>query len=285
MSRSVERQPNEKPGVPSAKEREAAKLRLANQRDQGVTPKVDVEALPYAIPALVASYARCGSNFLQNVLQKSTGLSNRSIYRRSKKTEPGEGVLTVKSHALTPEFMLVEWQRKVDVLPRPERIVLLQRDPRDTIISFLSYAIANGRDDLTQENFLDATGSFHLDPETSGYPRVNEKVRMTFLESYQMYIRHWFMERPQDLNCHIVRYEDLVNEPRVAFQGVFDFMNLDCALTEDALGEKVSQYSSESGPRGVAQRWVQQADENRVLIERVHETLSEEITQLGYVLP
>ena len=109
--------------------------------------------LPYRLPGVIVSYPRSGSNFVQSVLRHSTGLTNLSIYASN--SDGIDITLTVKSHAPSPEYLRDEFGRLVGDPAWPARVVLLQRDPRDAMISFYEYTQHMRQTAIPQEDFLE----------------------------------------------------------------------------------------------------------------------------------
>lgn len=241
-----------------------------------------IAGLPYPVPGVVVSYPRAGSNFLQAILTQSSGLNNQSIYARKEPIAPRDFILTLKSHAPTPEYLWEEYRRKVTLPEQPERIVLLTRDPRDLMISFYEYTQTQRKTAIPQEDFLHRTCYFYastIDPDSE---RTVERGPLSVAAAYQKHIRAWFAERPENLDCIEVRYENLVQQPEDAFARIFAYLNLDCPLATAFLPVKVSLYDSSRKERGVPGGWRHQQERYRVLLDTVHESLQDEISLLGY---
>lgn len=237
--------------------------------------------LPYLLPAVVLSYPRAGSNFLQSVLQGSSGLRCQSIY--SPFREDPNITLSVKSHSPSPAYFEDEWHRLLPDRPLPAKILRLQRDPRDVLISFLEYTEANRKTAIRQEEFLNNVDYFYASTVDRDFLRSLYKQGMTVAEAFKEHVRTWYVETPPDY-CEIlpVRYEDLVLEPRETFTKIFDFLNLDCELAEKFLRVKVSLYSDTGRPRAQIQGWRKNLERYGTLLQMVHEELAEEIRCLGY---
>lgn len=238
-------------------------------------------ALPYPLPGVVLSYPRAGSNFLQSVLQGSSGLRCQSIY--SPFREEPDITLTVKSHSPSPVFFEDEWRRRVPDHPLPEKIIRLQRDPRDVLISFLEYTEANRKTRIPQEEFLNQVDYFYASAIDQELLRAHYKQGMTVVQAFKEHVRTWYAEPvPGNYELLPIRYEDLVLEPKETFEKVFAFLNLDCELQEKFLRVKVSQYSDTGRARARIQGWRDNQDRYGVLIDMIQEQLAEEIQILGY---
>lgn len=237
--------------------------------------------LPYLLPAIVLSYPRAGSNFLQSVLQGSSGFRCQSIYGEIK--EGADVTLTVKSHSPSPAYFEDEWRRFLPDRPLPSKIIRLQRDPRDVLISFIEYTEANRKTAIRQEEFLNHVDYFYASTVDRDFLRAHYKQGMTVAEAFQEHVRTWYAESPPD--CYEilpVRYEDLVLEPHETFKRIFDFLNLDCELAEKFLKVKVSLYSDTGRQRGRIQGWRDNFDRYGILIRMIQEQLADEIRFLGY---
>lgn len=237
--------------------------------------------LPYLLPAVVLSYPRAGSNFLQSVLQGSSGFRCQSIY--GELAEGADTTLTVKSHSPSPAYFEDEWRRFLPDHPLPPKIIRLQRDPRDVLISFLEYTEANRKTTIRQEEFLNGVDYFYASTVDRDFRRSLYKQGMSVAEAFKEHVRTWYLETPP--TCYDilpVRYEDLLLEPREAFQKIFDFLHLDCELSGKFLKVKVSLYSDTGRQRARLQGWRENQQRYGTLLDMVQEQLAEEIRRLGY---
>lgn len=237
--------------------------------------------LSYLLPAVVLSYPRAGSNFLQSVLQGSSGFRCQSIY--GELAEGADSTLTVKSHSPSPAYFEDEWHRLLPDRPLPAKIIRLQRDPRDVLISFLEYTEANRKTSISQDEFLNGVDYFYASTVDRDFRRSLYKQGMTVAEAFKEHVRTWYMETPPDY-CEIlpVRYEDLLLEPQAAFQRIFEFLNLDCELSKKFLKVKVSLYSDTGRQRARLQGWRENQERYGILLGMIQEQLAGEIRILGY---
>lgn len=237
--------------------------------------------LPYLLPAVVLSYPRAGSNFLQSVLQGSSGFRCQSIYGELK--EGADNTLTVKSHSPSPSYFEHEWRRLIPDRTLPSKIIRLQRDPRDVLISFLEYTEANRKTTIRQEEFLNYVDYFYASTVDRDFLRAHYKQGLTVAQAFKEHVRTWYQEPlPACYEILPVRYEDLVLEPQKTFQSIFDFLNLDCELADKFLKVKVSLYSDTGRARARTAGWRENMERYGVLIQMIQEQLSEEIQLLGY---
>lgn len=250
------------------------KLQLLHARERAAQ-------LPYLLPAVVLSYPRAGSNFLQSVLQGSSGFWCQSIYAPF--SEIPDSTLTVKSHSPSPKYFEDEWQRLLPGRPLPAKIIRLQRDPRDVLVSFIEYTESKRKTVVRQEEFLNEVDYFYASTIDRDFKRSVYKNGMTVAQAFREHVRTWYAESPPD--CYEilpVRYEDLVLEPQETFKKIFDFLNLDCELAEKFLRVKVSLYSDTGRPRAQIQGWRKNLERYGTLLQMVQEELAEEIRLLGY---
>jgi LPS sulfotransferase NodH len=236
--------------------------------------------IPWILPAAVVSYPRSGSNFLQSIIEHSTGMQNPSIYAAELwKRLP---LLTVKSHALSPEYLEDEWERLIERKGGPERIILIKRDPRDVMISFYEYTQTQRNTAISQEEFLDQIDFFYASTIDKNYTRRVDKGPMNVAEAYRRHVREWFTERPESLDVFEASYEDMVLDPSKAFRAVLDYLAVDMPVAEQYLQVKVSIYSKEKRPRGAVHGWKDVQAEYAVLLDSVERLFSSEIETLGY---
>lgn len=240
-----------------------------------------VAKLAYPLPTVVLSYPRAGSNFLQSVLQGSSGLRCQSIY--AKFTEAPQYTLSVKSHSPSPAYLEDEWKRLLPRSDLPQKIIRLQRDPRDLMISFLEYTAVNRNTEIRQEEFLNGVDFFYASTIDREYRRACYKKGMSVAEAFKEHVRTWYVEPvPDRYEILPMRYEDLLLDAQTAFKKIFDFLNLDCELAEKFLQIKVSLYSDTGRQRARAQGWRENLERYGVLIAMVQEQLKDEIEILGY---
>ena len=236
--------------------------------------------LPYTRPAVVVSYPRSGSNFVQSILTHSSGMRNVSIYGEG----PGslDPLLTVKSHALSPAYLQDEFLRLLNMEDAPERIVLIKRDPRDVMISFYEYTQKQRDVEISQEEFLKDVCFFYASTIDKTNSRNIDKAPMNILDAYKKHIRAWFTDRPASLNVHEIAYEELVLHPLDQFRETLDYLDLNLPVAESFLDVKVSLYSDKRSKRGQAMGWRSSQEKYAVLLEGVHRLLADEIDSLGY---
>lgn len=239
-------------------------------------------AFEYSLPTVVVSYPRSGSNFLQNVLAASSGLPLRSFH------SPYENMRELchyglKSHAISSDWLADEFSRTTLNYKYPEKIIYVYRDPRDVMISFYEFVQHIKGVRLEQTSFLNQVSYIYAtytdkDPVLG---RTSGIEPMSVLDGYKAHYKNWIL-RAKSNSYYIVKYEDLVTIPEVTFQGIFDFLELKCNLSTDALFQQVSQYDSKSRKRGSVHGWKNNQDKYHGIISSVEEQLSEEIEYLDY---
>jgi len=241
-----------------------------------------VKSLGYSLPSYLVGFPRSGTNFLQSVLEGSSGLLCRSLYGPPKVNQ--NNILSLKSHTPSYEFLLDEIGRFVPEFGTPDKFILIIRDPRDVFISFYEFVQSTKGLSITQSEFIYEVCYFFatFEDRHKVNSRKLEFAPLSIFDAYKKHIDSWFVNRPPSMDCHVVKYEDLVLSPESEFQRIFDFLNLDCSLEKEKLKLKVSQYSTTSRKRGVIGGWRDCQDEYDELISSVNNSLKKEITILGY---
>jgi hypothetical protein len=205
--------------------------------------------LSYSLPIPVIAFPRSGSNFLQNVLEKSSGIHNSTIYTNF---EAWENVThTVKSHSLSLDNLKREWKTFLVNRPFPNKAIVLLRDVRDIMISFYEYVQAVHKCNIEQDDFLTK-----VDYAYAANLRYNASFyHISVADAYNTFMKNWVQSDPDEINVLIIHYEDLLTNPKIEFQKIFNFLELDCTLAQDTLSEKVSLYSNENRKRGALNNW------------------------------
>ncbi len=241
-------------------------------------PELGLKGYPY----FLVSYPRSGSNFLQNLLEKSTGFNNQSIYSplivRSNLT------MTLKSHAPSFDYLEQEVEGLVGLDDLQEsKYIILVRDPRDVMISFYEYVKAKRKIEITQNKFLNGVDFFYASTIDKQFIRKSNVSPISVIQAYRMFIKNWvsFSKNKSEL-CLFLRYEDLTENPTKFASNVLNFVGQNNQLRTEALDEIVSLYSTEDRPRGQAFGWKKVKKRYATLIEQVEKKLSKEIEQLGY---
>jgi hypothetical protein len=256
---------------------------LANNYSTMIKTKKFSANASYCLPTYLISFPRSGSNFLQTVLEKSSGLKCCSFY--SPRPKDSEHILSFKSHALSPEYLQDEISRYIPGSHKPEKIIFLRRDPRDVMISFYEFVLdlkkINIRQDLFLHNICYHYAFDSNPPMVQSSRRKVETSPMNIQAAFQRHIQAWVTDRPAKLDILDVSYENLVNNPENEFKRIFDFLEMDASLNKEALKIKVSQYSDENRPRGVAYGWKNNSHHTK-LIYNSNRHLKKEIDLLGY---
>ncbi len=245
-------------------------------------PKEKAMSLGYSLPTYLVGFPRSGTNFLQSVLEGSSGLLCKSIYSYPKVSS--KDILSLKSHTPSYEFLLDEISRYVPGFEVPEKAILIVRDPRDVFISFYEFVRSTKDVSIAQSDFLNKVSYFFatFKDHHNINSRKSEIAPLSIFHAYKKHIDSWFVHREQSLDCHVVKYENLILSPEAEFQHIFDFLNLDCVLEKDRLELKVSQYSSTKRKRGVSGGWRHCKDQYGELIALVNIAFKKEIQILGY---
>jgi len=152
------------------------------------------------------------------------------------------------------------------------------------MISFYEFTRAERGADIAQADFLD-TDYFYASYIDKTSTRRVETAPLTVADAFKKYVHHWFVDRPADIDCFVVRYEDLVTSPEETFDRVFAYLQVEATLARELLYRRVSQYSTETRVRAKAQAWQENQDYYHELLHCVEERLRDEIEALGYTPP
>lgn len=240
----------------------------------------------FRFPAYLVSFPRSGSNFLQNVIQESTGLFSCSIY--SPRPADPNSVFTFKSHALSPSGLKDEIQRYYGRELPLDKIIVLKRDPRDVMCSFFEFVSNRKQVSIPQEDFLDAVSfEFAFDNTPASVLHSKRKVDLqpfSIAQAFAYFAKSWLLPfQHQTDNLLMVSYEDLVLDPKESFQRIFDFLGISDPIKMETLKRPVSRYSDEIRPRGVAAAW-KDNPLHKTLIKATEKALRDLILKLDYPL-
>ena len=236
----------------------------------------------YTLPSYLIGFPRSGTNFLQSVLEGSSELICRSMYGPPKANP--NNILSLKSHTTSYEYLLDEISRFVPNTKSPDKFIVIIRDPRDVFISFYEFIQSTKGVSISKSDFISEVCYFFATFKDNHMinSRKKELSPLSILDAYRKHIEHWITHRPESLNCHIVKYEDLVDSAEEEFQKIFNFLELDCTLKAETLSRKVSQYSNSTRKRGTTSGWRNCQDQYSEIISSVNNLLEDEIKALGY---
>lgn len=238
-----------------------------------------IDKISYPLPAAIISFPRSGSNFIQNVITRSSGTRNCSIYLPD--LQDLSDVVTLKSHSYSQEYLKKEWSNRTGRLSLPKKAIILQRDPRDIMISFMEFVKARIKTlDLDQNTFLSKVDYF-LAANIKG---LDYDHSISIENAFKSFVRDWSTPSELQIDEHLyVRYEDLTDKPDEIYKQIFEFLELDCKLCKSSLEEKVSLYSDSSkASRGKAHRWRTHNLLYSQIIKDVNLKLKNEIALWGY---
>ena len=234
-----------------------------------------VSKISYCLPAVLVSLPRSGSNFIQNVIQDSSGFLCKSIY------EPGlmkKVALVLKTHSISINYFENEWKSLFKSDPLPEKFIVIVRDPRDTAISFYEYVKFRKDTNISQSGFLKNIDYFYSSfIEKRIYPNG-----LSVGSAYREFVKNWWSSVTQGLDILKIRYEDIVGNPIENFQRIFNFLELDCKIDLAALEKKVSLITPSKRKRGLVYGWKMLIDEYKEIIEKSQGYFEKEISILGY---
>lgn len=214
------------------------------------------------IGCYICGYPRTGTHWIQNVIEKSTGL-------KTHKTPTNEAlddleIPLVKIHARTPNVARL----KVFLTYPPYRFsgkyIYTFRDPRDAIISFYEYTKNRLNLDLTPAEYIE-----QYDPV--GHYIWEQKA--------------WVLTKRAPEKYLLVRFENLKNDPEAEFRKIFDFLGLESEISMEAVHERVSVGDQQTNrPRAEAFGWKTAPEEYQPLTDEVERQLGDMILELGYEL-
>lgn len=230
----------------------------------------------------LVSYPRSGSNFLQNVLEKSSGQVCGSLYGAvwSKRGHH----LNVKSHAFSRVWLLDEINRYTKVSDNNPKVMCIFRDPRDVMISFWNFVQYKKNIVVAQDKFIDHM-AYDYATFTSKDPVLDRRVEWSPLsvgDSYREHYRNWMLQ-DESKNFTKFKFEKLLTSPHLEFKRLFDFLGINCELAEEALAERVSLYGGDKGrKRGQQYGWKANYNKYKAIIDKVEQDYSDIIDGLGY---
>lgn len=230
--------------------------------------------LSYNLPTMVVSFPRSGSNFMQKVIQDSSGLICQSIYSPELLEN---GVLNLKTHSPSPEYLIDEWKTFFKSDPVPEKLIILNRDPRDIVISFYEFFKFRRNIDVSQRHFLHQIDYFYA----TFIERRIYLDGLSICQAYKKFIENWWVPENSNFDILKIRYEDLVINPIDTFSNIFRFLDLNCQVSTASLDEKVSLYSPDKRPRGLAYGWKSMTQQYAQIIMQSQECFEKEISMIG----
>jgi hypothetical protein len=240
------------------------------------------ENFSYSLPSYLISYPRSGSNFLQSVLSGSAGIPSKSIY--SFPHNKAHLTLSMKAHSLSYDHLIDEINRLVPGSKFSNKLIVLQRDPRDVMISFFEFLLYKKEIQIPQADFLNNVCYFYatFKPQHLALDRKVEIAPTSIIDSYRKFVNNWIANPPNNVNILLVKFENLVLNPESEFQGIFDFLELDCLLNSEQLKVKVSQYHYTDRPRATIGGWKLMQHKYSELISMTNELLHSELVLMGY---
>lgn len=228
-------------------------------------------------PTFLISPMRCGSNFLANVLSKSSSQKYVSIYRPEiTPILEFNPYFIIKSHAPSYVHLLSECGAYLPFMNRlPHKMIILVRDPRDMFISLYDWMEARLKKSINQKTFLnDLTYSYSA-------PGLGELCQCDALKHF---IRNWWYanEHSSVKSVFRLKFEDLVSNKKDFFELAKSFLNMQCEIDESFFEEKVQQLSVKREDRGTVGSHKKYSKDYKFLIDSVESQLSEEINKVGY---
>ena len=226
---------------------------------------------------------RSGSNHVMHVLASMAKGKYLSIYGLG---WPGgqASATVVRSHALTPDLFNEELVRFTGQ-PWNEQTTLLAlvRDPRDIAISFYEYAQVTLGVEIRQEEFLQGVDYYLASGIDIGSVRRSMLAPRSIAQGMRQFICNWLAAESQNDNVHLVRYEELLDDPKSKYPALARLAGLpDETPTQKAIQSPVARYDKRQRPRGTAFGWRAVYKKYSPLIHGVQQELSAEMRLLGY---
>ena len=111
--------------------------------------------------------------------------------------------------------------------PRYKRIIYIVRDPRDVFISYYEFQLKRRAisDDCTLEEFLPCFMESGIEPK---------------IGSWRDHVVSWTVARGGGENFLLLRYEDMIADPRKESTKIASFLGLDCSPERMALAVELS---------------------------------------------
>ena len=179
--------------------------------------------------SLLASYPRSGNTWLRHLLERITGLVTGSDTRPDRNlsralschpTKPlvGEGVVE-DSHV---SVVKTHWPERRGLRHfSASRVVLIVRNPYDTIDSYWNLCTTNTHDKVVHDTI---------------YQKYSSKWRglvQSEIYTWKQFHEYWHSQQTNSLPVLIVRYEDLVLEPQSTLERIVPFVLNDYHLHSD----------------------------------------------------
>ncbi|MBO8151893.1 MAG: sulfotransferase domain-containing protein [Candidatus Marinimicrobia bacterium] len=230
-------------------------------------------------PTYLISFPRSGSNFVQNVITKSSGTYNYSIYYFG--NNEYRKCLTIKSHALSYSHLIAEVARFIPSERNlPAKFIILWRDPRDIMISFYEFIQKRYDISLSQGEFL--SNEVNYVRHVIGFPPL------PILEAYKVFMLNWrsgnkLSYGDQNTPWIEIKYEDILNQPEIEFDRIFNFLGIKCKLNKYAVSEKVSFMEDKRPERCIAGSWRKFYKDYKKIVDATSNYLESEIRILGYI--
>ncbi len=238
---------------------------------------------------ILLSFPRSGSNFLQNIVKSnSTGVHCTSVYAAGKFLRPRA---LLKSHAVNEaalsDEMLNTWERTA---PRNGTIIL-QRDPRDVMISYFDFLQTVFTDEVSIENFFEHDfNQLHAEyarrvitKEFRPLPDRANKDRpiCSAADALKEWHRYW-KQVTQNTQSLYLDFETLIHDPKHGFDTVMDYLDLPKPDRYIGLDTMVSQHGDSTRVRGKAGGWRNAPSKYTPIIDGTMERLGADILQMGY---
>jgi len=235
--------------------------------------------------SFIVSFPRSGSNFLQACMRDLCNIPSKSLYIGTDL----KSLMNLKSHAPSPRYLFDEMKFICSNSFEIDRIYLLQRDPRDVMISFYEFFNSRCQGTVLQHDFLNVDWflAFQTKDTVKSHLRSTHHFPMSISKAFKTMISEWYSckDPVPGVPIRIFKYEDFVFDKTEILLSISNDHN--CNF--DAINDKiniglVSLYSKEKRLRGAAYGWKDDVvfHKYKTLISEVEKTLHEEIDTLRY---
>jgi len=213
------------PPPPSSASKWPVTLELLRYRKPTIPPTLNLQAppRPELLPGitLLASYPRSGNTLLRNLLERTlnivTGSDTRPDRTLSKALAHqhnlvGEGIVCP---SITPVVKTHFPERKGYKAYNASRVIVLVRNPYDAMDSYWNMCCTNTHTESVVEDV---------------YERYTEKFRglaRSEIRTWMDFLRYWVIDDDRERNrlpTLIVRYEDLILQPKIVMEEVMKFL-------------------------------------------------------------
>lgn len=176
----------------------------------------------------VAGYPKSGTTWVENFISNIPGYSPRVLYGSDKLIRghnlptnsfinfPNYAYSSVKTHIYPNE-------RNIDILisNKIKKVLIMYRDPRDIVVSNYYHV-------LKENPWLESDPSYKDYSKISKNEAILHSIRV-ILNDYREWVKGWLnvQKNNTNLDCMVLRYEDLLANPTDSFNKIIEFYGID----------------------------------------------------------